>query len=232
MSRVEAERAAEAAIAAAAELRLEKPKPQSKEKAADAPWYSERLAAAFTYAAAQHRSQVRKGTTIPYVTHLMGVASLVGEYGGSEDEMIAGLLHDAVEDTGGEPVQREIERRFGDAVAAIVHGCTDDASGGEKAPWLDRKKNYVRRAATEPLGTARVSACDKLHNLRTILTDLRQAGPSVFDRFKAGRTGTLWYYRALADVFVAIAAGTDADDGFRRLAAELDRSVSELEATA
>ena len=224
---------AEAAIAAAARLQLEPPKKLASEKTGGPPSYSSRLASAFAFAAEQHKLQVRKGTTIPYVTHLMGVASLVGEHGGSEDEMIAALLHDAVEDTGGAPVAAEIERRFGAHVAQIVAGCTDDdtgAPGGAKQPWLERKIKYVRRAAGEPLDTVRVSASDKLHNLRAILADFREHGTIVFERFKAGRSGTLWYYRALADVFAAVAAGPDADDGFRRLAAELGRGVAQLEA--
>lgn len=149
MSRLKAERAAEAAILASATLTIEAPKKKPfSSPAIRGPQYSERLAAAFAYAADQHKSQLRKGTTTPYVTHLMGVASLVGEHGGSEDEMIAALLHDAVEDTGGQPVLVEIERRFGAKVAEIVAGCTDDDGGaadGTKAPSA-RAQDQVRAA--------------------------------------------------------------------------------------
>ena len=119
---------------------------------------------------------MRKGTTTPYLTHLLAVASLVGESGGSEAEVIAGLLHDAVEDGGGAPVLEEIRARFGPEVAAIVSSCTDDDSVGEKAPWLERKRAYLAHLVEAPIPVLRVVCADKLHNVQAIAKDLRNHG--------------------------------------------------------
>jgi len=232
-ARARAKALAEAAVQTAATLELPPRRKMPSEASEGAPPYSERLALAFAYAAAQHRLQVRKGTSIPYLTHLMSVAALVGEHGGGEDEMMAALLHDAVEDTGGAPVLALIRERFGERVARIVEGCTDDDGtqpGGGKRPWIARKTAYLTHVAEAPLEVLRVSASDKLHNLRTIVADLRVEGTAVFDRFKAGRVGTLWYYRSLSSIFTAVAVDGVADDGFRRLAGALARTVAELEA--
>lgn len=159
-----------------------------------------RLASAMSYAALIHGRQKRKGTTIPYVSHLMSVSALVMEYGGDEDQAIAGLLHDALEDCGVEH-EKVIRENWGDRVATIVRDCTDgvpDASG-EKANWHDRKKAYLDHLRSVGNDTLLVSACDKLHNARAIVADLR-AGHDVFSRFKAGRDGTLWYYAELVKV--------------------------------
>lgn len=195
-----------------------------------APALSSRMDAAFAMARELHATQTRKATGIPYLTHLMAVAALVGEHGGSEDEMIAALLHDAVEDCGGAPVLARIRDTFGNEVAVIVDGCTDDASGGEKAPWGPRKLAYLHHLATAPLPVLRVSCADKLHNARSIVSDLEAEGPAVFERFKGGRNGTFWYYRALAEVF-----GTRLDDGLEdpglsRLAWKLYQTVRNMEA--
>lgn len=189
-----------------------------------------RLAEALAFAIQKHGAQVRKGTAIPYVTHLMAVSSLVGESGGGEDEMIAALLHDVVEDGGGAPVLEEIRSRFGSAVADIVAGCTDDDSGGEKAPWLERKRAYLAHLVGAPLAVLRVSCADKLHNASSIQRDLRDFGPVVFKRFKADREGTLWYYRSLARLFAALVQDTpDLDPGFRSMIRELRETVAGLE---
>lgn len=189
-----------------------------------------RLSKAMAFAVSIHANQVRKGTAIPYITHVMAVASLVGESGGSEDEMIAALLHDAVEDGGGAPVLLEIRDEFGGAVAAIVEGCTDDDSGGEKAPWLERKRAYLAHLASAPLPTLRVSCADKLHNARSIQRDLRDHGPAVWQRFKADREGTLWYYRSLARIFAALVQDEpELDPGFRSMIRELREAVAGLE---
>ncbi|MBI4913707.1 MAG: HD domain-containing protein [Acidobacteria bacterium] len=189
-----------------------------------------RLAEALSFAIAVHGTQLRKGTAIPYVTHLLGVCALVGESGGREDELVAALLHDAVEDGGGAPVLAEIRARFGEGVAAIVAGCTDDDSGGEKAPWLDRKRAYLAHLASAPLPVLRVSCADKLHNARAIARDLRDHGPAVFRRFKADREGTLWYYRSLARLFAALVQDEPAlDPGFRSMIRDLRASVAEME---
>jgi (p)ppGpp synthase/HD superfamily hydrolase len=160
-----------------------------------------RLPAAVAYAAEAHRLQARKGTANPYFSHPMGVASLVLENGGNEDQAIAGLLHDILEDCGGAH-EVAIREAFGDRVAHLVLGCTDalpDAEG-EKGPWKDRKDAYLEHLRTADNGTILVSACDKLHNARAIAADLL-AGQDVFERFTADRAGTLWYYRALHSIF-------------------------------
>ena len=160
-----------------------------------------RFQRAFEFAAKQHAGQTRKASTIPYIAHLMGVASLVFEAGGDEDLAIAALLHDIVEDCGGAPMLKQIRRRFGSRVAKIVDGCTD-AYGLPKPPWHDRKVSYINRLKTEDDETRLVSAADKLNNVRSILSDYRTIGESVWSRFHGGRDGTLWYYRTLRDEFL------------------------------
>jgi GTP pyrophosphokinase len=159
------------------------------------------LHAALDYAADAHQTQVRKGTAIPYLSHLMGVASLVIEHGGDEDQTIAGLLHDTLEDCGLEH-EASIGARFGDRVLAIVRDCTDGTPDdqGLKPPWRARKETYLTHLATASDDALLVSACDKLHNARAIATDLA-CGEDVFTRFKGGRDGTLWYYDSLATTF-------------------------------
>jgi (p)ppGpp synthase/HD superfamily hydrolase len=161
-----------------------------------------RLHEALDYVAEAHNGQLRKGSATPYLAHLLGVASLVLEYGGDEEQAIAGLMHDVIEDCG-EPHRAEVRARFGDRVANIVEGCTDgvpDATG-QKAPWGERKEAYLSHLKDAPDDTLLVSACDKLHNARAIAADVRSIGEEVFDRFKAGREGTLWYYDELLNIF-------------------------------
>ncbi len=180
---------------------------------------------ALIYACHIHASDVRKGTEIPYVSHLLAVASLILENGGTEDEAIGALLHDAAEDHGGERRLEDIRVRFGDTVAAIVHGCTDTFED-PKPPWRPRKQAYIERLQHEPLHVLKVSLADKVHNARAILRDYRAVGEPLWERFNGRREGTLWYYRALVDAF----QGADAfRDGDVPLIAELDRVVSELE---
>jgi len=189
-----------------------------------------RVAEAVAFAVRIHGDQVRKGTSTSYLTHLLAVASLVGESGGSEDEVIAGLLHDAVEDGGGAPVLAEIEAGFGPEVAAIVKSCSDDDSVGEKAPWLERKRSYMAHLVLAPLPVLRVVCADKLHNVQAISKDLRQSGSAVFDRFRADREGTLWYYRSIARLFGALIQDEpDLDPGLRAMIRELRESVGRLE---
>ena len=157
----------------------------------------DRLQAAFRLAARAHRGQVRKGTTIPYISHPMAVASLVLEDGGDEDEAVAALLHDVVEDS--DVTVAEVAAGFGERVAAIVEACTD-AFTTPKPPWRERKERYLARLPSHPEAW-RVSLADKLHNSRTILADLHRDGVATLDRFNGGRDGTLWYYRSLADLF-------------------------------
>jgi (p)ppGpp synthase/HD superfamily hydrolase len=175
---------------------------------------------AFQFAAEKHAGQTRKASTIPYIAHLMGVASLVLEAGGDEDLAIAALLHDVVEDCGGAPMLREVRRRFGNRVAKVVDGCTD-ADTDPKPPWRERKENYLRHLADADADTLLVSAADKLNNVRSILSDYREIGEFVWNRFNGGREGTLWYYRSLRDEFLR--------HGRNRITRELELAVNELE---
>jgi (p)ppGpp synthase/HD superfamily hydrolase len=185
---------------------------------------SDRFTDALAYAATLHRTQARKGTPIPYVSHLIGVASLVLEHQGTEDEAIAALLHDAIEDQGGPKTGDVIRERFGHAVYAIVKGCTDTELEPKPA-WRERKENYVAHVRHAPASVKLVSAADKLYNARTILKDYRALGQPLWDRFTGGRDGTLWYYRALVE---ALAAGSPTD-AQRALVDELGRVVAEIE---
>src|SRR5271167_1343898 len=160
-----------------------------------------RFLRAFEFAAEKHKGQTRKASTIPYVAHLLGVASLVLEAGGDEDLAIAALLHDVVEDCGGAPMLTEVRRRFGVRVAHVVDGCTD-ADSYPTPPWRERKEKYIRHMTRADADTRLVSAADKLNNVRSILSDYRAIGESVWSRFNGGREGTLWYYRTLLQVFL------------------------------
>ena len=194
-----------------------KRKPQAAQK------LGPRFLRAFLFAAKKHAGQTRKASTIPYIAHLMGVASLVLEAGGDEDLAIAALLHDVVEDCGGAPMLKVVRRRFGSRVAKVVDGCTD-ADTDPKPPWRERKENYIRHLRKADADTQLVSAADKLNNVRSILSDYRQLGESVWSRFNGGREGTLWYYRTLRDEFLRHKPN--------RISRELELAVNELEALA
>jgi len=182
-----------------------------------------RFRRAFLFAADKHHGQTRKASTIPYIAHLMGVASLVLEFGGDEDLAIAALLHDVVEDCGGAPVLAEVRRRFGPRVAKVVDGCTDSDTT-PKPPWRQRKETYIRHLKSSDAETRLVSAADKLNNVRSILADYRDIGESIWARFNGGRDGTLWYYRALLQEFLRRKPN--------RLIQEFALAVQELEALA
>jgi (p)ppGpp synthase/HD superfamily hydrolase len=182
-----------------------------------------RFQRAFSFAAEKHSGQTRKASTIPYIAHLMGVASLVLEAGGDEDLAIAALLHDVVEDCGGKSMLKEGRRRFGSRVAKIVDGCTD-SDVSPKPPWFERKRKYIARLQKEDAETRLVSAADKLNNVRSILSDYRAIGESVWSRFNGGREGTLWYYRTLRDEFLR--------DKPNRITWDLEVAVNELDAMA
>ena len=158
---------------------------------------------AVRYAIELHRPQVRKETQIPYVTHLFAVCSLVLEDAGTEDEAIAALLHDGPEDQGGEAVLVEIRALFGDEVADTVAGLSDamPAIGEAKAPWRERKEAYLAHLGEASASVMKVSLADKLHNARSILTDLREIGEAVWGRFNGDRTDQAWYYRELLRAF-------------------------------
>ncbi len=188
------------------------------------PDFSPRFDQALVYAHQLHARQTRKGTTIPYIGHLLAVTSIVIENGGTEDEVIAALLHDAVEDAGGAATREEIRRRFGENVAAIVDGLTD-TDQTPKPPWRARKEAYLAHLNEASSSVLLVSLADKIHNATSILRDLRNEGDGVWSRFTGGKEGSLWYYRALVAAFRARGQ-------FPALTEELDRIVKELEQTA
>lgn len=188
---------------------------------------STRFDHALLFAAQIHRYQDRKKSGIPYISHLLGVASIVLDYGGDEDMGIAALLHDAVEDHGGKPMLRVIGQMFGPRVAKIVDGCTDSYGdeGKRKPKWYPRKLRYLRRVRNEDAETRFVSAADKLYNTRAVLRDLRYSGESVFDRFSAPKAKVLWYYRSLVREYRA----GGVTHTLKPLLDDLDRVVTELE---
>ncbi|MCU0866616.1 MAG: HD domain-containing protein [Planctomycetes bacterium] len=147
-----------------------------------------------------HRQQVRKESGVPYVSHLLAVCALALEHGADEDQAIAALLHDAVEDQGGLPTAARIRTQFGDRVAELVLALTD-AVVVPKPPWRARKEAYLQHLAAAPAAVLLVSCCDKIHNARSIVTDHAQSGAALWSRFTGGRDGTLWYYRELAAIF-------------------------------
>lgn len=171
-----------------------------------------------------HYDQTRKGTAIPYIAHPLAVASLAIEFGATEDQAIAALLHDAIEDGGAEYKQVILEA-FGESVLAMVQGCTDGVpdANGEKADWWDRKTAYLAHLEKASDDVLLVSGADKLHNARSIVIDLQEIGPAVFERFKAGMKGTLWYYRTLSDVFAKRNSP---------MAKQLEAAVSQMEKLA
>ena len=180
-----------------------------------------RFAEAVAWAVELHGTQMRKGTTIPYLTHLLAVSSLVWENGGDEEDAIAGLLHDAIEDTGA--TAADIEQRFGPRVAAIVMACSD-ATVRPKPPWRERKGAYHAHLddPATPVDVLRVSAADKLHNARSMLGDYRQVGDELWARFNEGVDSQLWNYGCLVDIFQRRFPGPLTD--------ELARTVNALRA--
>ena len=193
---------------------------------AEAMALTERFERALLYATQVHGGQVRKGTSVPYVAHLLAVAATVLEYGGSEDMTIAALLHDAVEDQGGLARLADIRNRFGDRVADIVRACSDSvvnsAAGEAKDGWRLRKQHYVAHLGSMDRESLLVSLADKVHNARSILRDLRKAevGKAVWSRFSNPKPETLWYYDELAAAFARLLPG--------QLAAELAEIVAVL----
>lgn len=186
------------------------------------PKLGDRFTQVLVYATQLHNNQVRKGSNIPYISHLLSVTALVLEDGGSEDEAIAALLHDAIEDRGGDKTRQEIQAKFGDKIAEIVEGCTE-SDITPKPPWKERKLatiNKLRHASPE---VRRVTLADKVHNARSILGDWYRIGDKVWERFKTGKSGTLWYFKSIAEV--------DKELGSSYLGAELVRVVARLEQT-
>ena len=183
---------------------------------------------ALHYAVLIHAGQKRKGTTIPYLAHLLGVVSIALEYGANEDEAIAALLHDAGEDAGGRGRIEDIHLRFGKAVAEIVEGCTD-SEVVPKPEWRKRKEDYIAHLPRASASVRLVSASDKLHNARSILRDYRQSGEEVWSRFNGKKEGTLWYYRTLVDAFESSGTDESVKADLPALIKELKQVVKEIE---
>lgn len=181
---------------------------------------STRFEQALVYATQLHATQIRKGGDIPYVSHLLSVAALVLEDGGDEDEAIAGLLHDAVEDGGSAEIREAILVKFGERVVSIVDGCTESCTI-PKPPWRDRKLRYIEQMRHASPSVLRVSMADKLHNARSILADRDREGDAIWDKFKGGKAGTLWFYRSLLEIYQ--------QGGSNFLVSEIERIVDRLE---
>jgi (p)ppGpp synthase/HD superfamily hydrolase len=179
-----------------------------------------RFSQALVYAADAHKDQTRKGTNVPYVAHVLAVSALALENGATEDEAIAALLHDTAEDCGGEARLHDVRERFGATVADIVWGCSDTMET-PKPPWRVRKEAYLHRLDAESPSVLLVSACDKLHNVRSLLVSVRNDGEAAWARFKGGKDGTLWYYRAALATLKRLGVSP-------RLAHELEISLEEL----
>jgi hypothetical protein len=191
------------------------------------PFLTWRFDTAFQFASGLHHKQARKGVNIPYLAHLMSVCALVIEAGGDEDQAIAGLLHDAVEDQGGLPTLATIRHMFGDRVANTVEGCSDSTAtdATEKPPWTERKAQYLEHLRHANPDILLVSAADKLHNARAILADYRELGDELWSRFNAPKEDQLRYYRALVETLQKAAAPKALVDELRRVVEELDRLV-------
>ncbi|MDD2858987.1 MAG: HD domain-containing protein [Candidatus Nanopelagicales bacterium] len=163
---------------------------------------TDRYAQAVQYASTIHADHTRKGTGIAYMSHWLGVSSLVIEAGGNEDQAIAGLLHDAVEDAGGLPRAADIAERFGKTVVEIVLACSDSTDEQVKAvqDWKERKQAYLDRIEDEPMEALVVTIADKVHNARAVVTDLQQHGPEVLGKFNGSPHDILWYYHACLNI--------------------------------
>lgn len=184
------------------------------------PLLTNRFEQALIYASRLHNKQIRKGSNVPYISHLLSVTALVLEDGGDEDEAIAALLHDAVEDQGGQAIREVIFDMFGARVVEIVDGCTD-ADTIPKPPWQERKQQYIDNLRDASTSIRKVSLADKLHNARSILRDLSQEGKEIWGKFRGGKEGTLWYYQNLLELFLE----TDADSW---MVQELKRIVEQF----
>lgn len=181
---------------------------------------TERFEQALVYATRLHADQIRKATGVPYISHLLSVAALVLEDGGDEDEAIAALLHDAIEDQGGKATRAEIYRLFGERVGSIVDGCTEFDTE-IKAPWRDRKQHYLEQLRQGSTSVRRVALADKLHNARTILLDYRQQGENLWSAFTTGKEGLLWFYHSLLELYQPPDPSPMAGE-LRRVVEELD----------
>lgn len=191
------------------------------------PELSPRLTAAFDMARRVHSTQSIKGTDLPYLVHLLDVASVLLRHGGDEDQAIAAFLHDVVEDGGGEPMLAEIRDEFGERVADIVQACSDslEIDPAAKLPWWPRKIAYIDHLHVATHDVAMVSTADKVSNARSIVADFETRGDAVWENFRTGRMGTLWYYRRIADILPLRLPEADRP---QRLGATLTSTVQEL----
>ena len=181
---------------------------------------------ALKYASRLHAKQTRKGSNAPYISHLLAVAAIALDHGATEKEAIAALLHDAVEDQGGQKTLDKIRRRYGKRVARIVDAVSD-TDQSPKPPWRERKEAYVERIRSEPYSARLVVASDKLHNVRDLLSSYRVQGDDLWTHFNGGRGGTLWYYRAVVDALVA--AAKPEENQLRAITEEIDRTLVALQ---
>lgn len=191
---------------------------------------TDRFSDALVYAAEVHRGQERKGSGAPYLGHLLRVAGTALEHGADEDEAIAALLHDAVEDQGGMARADDIRRRFGERVASIVLDCSDTFQCIEpKPPWRERKEEHLSALEAASASTRLVFACDKLDNVCGLLQEYRAQGESLWSRFRGGREGTLWYYRCAVQILKQTGPGALVEPRKHAVVEELQRAVAELE---
>jgi (p)ppGpp synthase/HD superfamily hydrolase len=190
---------------------------------------STRLYDALLHAVALHGNDVRKGSQIPVLSHLLNVCAIVQADGGSEDEAIAALLHDAIEDKPGQVSDATLANRYGSRVARMVRAATDTPRSwrgkGRKPSWLKRKKQYLARVVREQPSFLRPTVADKIDNVTSILRDYARHGEDLWSRFNAGKKRQLWYYRACCDAYKQAGAS-------RRLVKELDGLIVMLEEAA
>lgn len=181
---------------------------------------SDQFQKAFDYAFKLHRDQIRKGSNIPYLSHLLAVTALVMEDGGDEEEAIAALLHDAVEDQGGLETLNHIKVHFGERVASIVEECSDSFTT-PKPPWRVRKSKYLEKLSTASPSVLKVSLADKLHNIRSLILAYQKEGQAIWSNFRGGKEGTMWYYHQLSIIFHR--------HGENVMLAEFDHALSQLD---
>jgi (p)ppGpp synthase/HD superfamily hydrolase len=195
---------------------LNNPKPEERPSTASSAKFQEAL----VYAAMAHAGQLRKGSQIPYLSHLLAVTAIALENGATEEEAIAALLHDTVEDAGGKARLADIAARFGNSVATIVAGCSDTDTT-PKPPWRERKLTHLAHLGHAPVPVKFVKAADSLHNARSVLADYCAIGDTLWTRFKGGKEGMLWYLRAVVTALT--------EPRLRSLAMALDATITELE---
>jgi (p)ppGpp synthase/HD superfamily hydrolase len=192
----------------------------------ETPQLGTRFREALAYAATVHNGQRKKGTSIPYVSHLLAVCAIVLEHGGDEEEAVAALLHDTLEDHPELVTREDLRQRFGERVVRIIEGCTDtppNYHGGAKPPWHERKRQSVEHIRQQGSEFARVALADKLHNARAILADYRRIGDELWLRFNAGKEDQLWYYRELVGAFREAQAPIRMVEEFNDVVSELER---------